>query len=304
MGSVSHSEVDSYLLCRRKHYYGYTLGLERVNTSDSLATGSLGHKVLEAFYKKILEAGDTLELQKNAWDVGLAAALATYEQAVKEGYESPDNRHDFLEVLFNETYGYFATEPYVGHDLICAVEMKFSLEYDEVNESRYPFVVDLIVKTKAGDFVVVDHKFVYDFYTIDASLLQPQIPKYIGALRGLNYAIAYGQYNMVRTRKIKAPTVDQMHQTLDVKPNTTRVVRTFQEQLEVATEVQALKELSVEEQEKRAWRVANKMICQSCSFKDLCISDLIGGNSKLLMKTEYKKRERKEFVVSEEAEAS
>ena len=87
-----------------------------------------------------------------------------------------------------------------------------------------------------------------------------------------------------------------------LKPNNTRIVTTFMEQLGVAAEIQALKELPLETQEKRAYRTANKMICQSCSFRDLCSTELMGGNVELMKKTEYKIRERKEFSLPTEME--
>jgi hypothetical protein len=83
-----------------------------------------------------------------------------------------------------------------------------------------------------------------------------------------------------------------------IKPNTDRVLNTFMEQLGVAAEIQALKELSLEEQDKRAYRTANKMVCQSCSFKDICSTELIGGNTELMLKTEYKIRERRQIGVT------
>lgn len=316
MPSVSHSEVDSYLLCRRKHYYGYTLSLERISSSDSLAVGSAGHKILQAFYDVILAAGETAKEQKLAWDEAMSAALAKYHELVKEGFKEPDpegRKAQLYDILFHPVWGYFvANEPYVGVDTILAVEQEFSLEYDTETQAQYPFVVDLIVR-KGKDIVVVDHKFTYDFYTMEASDLQPQIPKYIGALRGLGYQVAYGQYNMLRTRRITGtkdkktgtypgPTADQMQDVLTLKPSPTRVARTFTEQMGVAAEIQARKELSVEEQERTAFRVANKMVCQSCSFRDLCEAELSGGNTSLMLKAEYKTRERKQFTVSEDAE--
>jgi hypothetical protein len=80
MPSVSHSEVDSYLLCRRKHYYGYGLSLQRVKESSSLATGVAGHKILEAFYRAILNAGHTVEEQQAAFDEGVQAAFQAYDE--------------------------------------------------------------------------------------------------------------------------------------------------------------------------------------------------------------------------------
>jgi hypothetical protein len=303
MPSVSHSEVDSYLLCRRKHYYGYGLSLQRVRESDSLATGVTGHKILEAFYRAIMENGMTADEQKAAFYKGIDAALNAYEAAVEEGYTDGDRRAKLRDILFSSTYGYFTHEFFVNNGWrILAVEAEFNLQYDDETEAQYPFVVDMIVQDPDGAYVVIDHKFVYDFYTPEATDLQPQIPKYIGALRALGHEVSYGGYNMLRTRKIKEPTPESNNYFMILKPNPTRITTTFMEQLGVAAEIQALKELPLEDQEKRAYRTANKMICQSCSFRDLCSTELMGGNVELMKKTEYKIRERKEFSLPTEME--
>jgi CRISPR/Cas system-associated exonuclease Cas4 (RecB family) len=299
MPSVSHSEVDSYLLCRRKHYYGYGLSLERISTSHSLATGTAGHRVLEGFYKYVMDNGTDAATQSEAFDQGVVLAEHLFQEIVEEGYEDAPNRASLHDMLFHEEWGYFANEFIVRNGWkVLAVEKEFSLVYDDETNSSYPFVVDMIVEDKNGDIVVIDHKFVYDFYTPSQTDLQPQIPKYIGALRAMDYAVAYGAYNMVRTRKLKTPTADSMQYFMMLKPNTDRVLNTFMEQLGVAAEIQALKELTIEEQNKRAYRTANKMVCQSCSFRDICSTELIGGNTELMLKTEYKIRERRVIGVS------
>lgn len=291
MPSVSHSEVDSYLLCRRKHYYGYTLSLQRVKESSSLAMGTAGHTVLETFYSEILDG--------KSFDNSLKLAEAKANDLRKE-VEIPSNRANLFDTLFNI---YFPNEPLVKEGWeILGVEKQFNLEYDPENNLQYPFVVDLIVRNPEGKTIVVDHKFVYDFYTYEASIMQPQIPKYIGALRALNYKIDYGAYNMIRTRKLKEADVSSMVQWLDVKPEPVRVQQVFKEQIAVANEIQQIKALDEQQQSEIAYRVANKMVCQSCSFLDICRTELSGGNSKLMIQTEYKIRERKEIAISEEAE--
>lgn len=297
MPSVSHSEVDSYLLCRRKHYYGYGLSLERVTQSNSLATGTAGHTILETFYQYLLDLDDSAEGQLKNFEAGIAVARDAYEEIVREGYENAANRARLEDTLFHPEYGYFANEFMVRNGWqILAVEKEFNLLYDEKNESTYPFVVDMIVKDPDGKIVVIDHKFVYDFYTPEQTDLQPQIPKYIGALRAMEYDVAYGAYNMLRTRKVKTPTADGNNYFMILKPNAERILNTFMEQIAVAAEIQALKELSLEDQNKVAYRTANKMVCQSCSFRDICSTELVGGNVELMKKTEYKLRERREFT--------
>lgn len=291
MPSVSHSEVDSYLLCRRKHYYGYIKSLQRVRESSALAMGSAGHKVLEVFYDNILKG--------HSFAIALDDARATADELRKE-VEIPANRANIFDTLFDI---YFPNEPLVNEGWeILAVEKQFNLEYDEALKLQYPFVVDIIAKSPEGKVVVIDHKFVYDFYTYEASIMQPQIPKYIGALRALNYKVDYGAYNMIRTRKLKEPDAASMIQWLDVKPEAQRVKQVFTEQIAVAGEIQSIKELPEDVQDVRAYRVANKMVCQSCSFLDICRTELSGGNSKLMIQTEYKIRERKTIEVSEEVE--
>jgi hypothetical protein len=303
MPSVSHSEVDSYLLCRRKHYYGYGLSLQRVRESDSLATGVAGHATLEAFYRTIIDNGITVEEQQAAFDKALDAAAKKYDELKADGFQEANRRASLYEILFHSDYGYFNNEFFVKNGWrVLAVEAEYNLQYDDETKATYPFVVDMIVQDPEGNYVVIDHKFVYDFYTPEATDLQPQIPKYIGALRALGHEIAYGGYNMLRTRTLKERTPESNNYFMILKPNATRITTTFMEQLGVAAEIQALKELPLENQEKRAYRTANKMICQSCSFRDLCSTELMGGNVELMKKTEYKIRERKEFSLPSEME--
>jgi hypothetical protein len=262
--------------------------------------GTAGHKVLEVFYAALLEAGKTNALQRAAMPQAIAAAVEIIGQ-LRQEVDVPANRANIFDTL-EELY--FPNEPLVMEGwTIQAVEKQFNLEYDPDTKAQYPFVVDIIALSPEGKTVVIDHKFVYDFYTYEASIMQPQIPKYIGALRALNYKIDHGAYNMIRTRKLKEPDLTSMIQWLDVKPEAQRVKQVFVEQISVAGEIQSVKALSPEEQDAKAYRVANKMVCQSCSFIDICRTELSGGNSKLMIATEYKIRERKEFQVSEEIES-
>lgn len=292
MPSVSYSETSSYLLCHRKHYYGYTQGLQRVTTSSSLALGSAGHRILQAFYQTILDASqDDRKRQLAAFDTAAEAALAEYELIVTEGFEDDDRKKPLTEIIAT----YLENEPFVLKGwLILAVEREFVLEYGP--DKRFPFVIDLIANDPDGKTVVVDHKFVYDFYTYNDAALQPQIPLYIGGLRALDYKIDYGAYNMLRNRKIKVSTVENSMAYLDLKPNGERVQRTFLEQIDTADEIMALKALGEAEVDIKMHRVANKMVCQSCSFRDLCTTELVGGNTKLMVATEYKIRVRKIFA--------
>lgn len=304
--SVSYSETSSYLLCQRKWEYGYGRSLQRITESESLMLGSAGHRVLQAFYQHILDQGDDRKDQQKGFDAALSKARAEAQAIYKEGFKDSDKKASLEEIIFDF---YFSDEPLVKKGwTILAVEKDFVLDTvvdDETGETvRTPFVIDLIARDPDGKIVVIDHKFVYDFYTYQDAALQPQIPLYIGGLRGLGFKIDYGAYNMLRNRKIKAPTFAQRWGWLELKPNSVRVQRTFMEQLDTARELIGLQLLSPEERDLKMHRVANKMVCQSCSFKDICTTELTGGNAELMMRTEYKIRERRSFdtetVVAED----
>lgn len=341
--SVSYSETSSYLLCKRKWEYGYGRSLKRVTESLSLQLGSAGHKVLEAFYRSILSEGDGRAVQSTeaAWEWALAAAEVAYAKEVAGGYVDADNKAPLREIIFdfylNKETG---IEPFVTKGwTILAVEYEAVLDtyLEDGSIVRTPVVIDLIVRDPDGKIVVVDHKFLQDFYDYRAASLQPQIPLYIAVLRGKKFKVDYGYYNMLRARKISGTklnkaemqealteagvefdpkalvsvleelctsngiktktgaTPDQRWAMLELKPNGQRVARQFMEQINTAQEIIELSDLPEEERDIKMHRVANKMVCQSCSFYDLCTLELTGGNVPLLLKTEFVIRERKSF---------
>lgn len=312
MPSVSHSEVESYLRCKRAWYYSYIEGIEPIGTASNLVLGTAVHKLLETYYNVILAAGDVWKDQVRAMPKALRAAQEAYDQMIREGYEdSSEKRNTLHDLMFNF---YFPNEPFMKAGWrILAVEKEFKLEYDSELQLHFPFVVDLIALDPDGKTVVIDHKTTWDFYNEEDTDFMTQIPKYIGALRALNYRIDYGYYNEIRTRKIKGtknkdgsypgPQVDQVLNHLELKPNGVRVANTFKDQMTISRELQRLKSLPKEEVFEICYVTTAKMISRSCSFKSLELAELNGRNIKLLLRSEYKPRERRVFnEVSEEAE--
>src|SRR5690242_8859669 len=67
---ISHSEVDSFVQCERKHAYAHIQKLQPKARSEGISRGNAGHKVLEVWAKGLI-AGDEDALEK-----GLAAAAS------------------------------------------------------------------------------------------------------------------------------------------------------------------------------------------------------------------------------------
>ncbi len=343
-GYVSHSEVETFLTCRRLHWYSYGRRLQPKRKHAALGFGTAGHAVLDTFYSEIIRlGGKSRQKQRRAFDAALDAAIDKYNELAFVEEEGQANLGD---MLFDY---YFPNEPFVREGyLIESTEVERDLEIDD--GLGFKFVIDLVVVDPTGKRAVVDHKFKGRFDSADTVTLLPQVSKYIGALRGEGMAVHYGIYNEIKTAKIRGakknkgqlvdmltrhyieghelpsiltsveelaelkkltvdkltelatdekldlyagPTVDQAMMVLKLKPNGTQIVNTFTEQIAVSEEIIARRELSVDEQEATAYRVFNPMVCGGCQFKLLCESDLTGGNSKLILATEYEEKPRR-----------
>lgn len=271
---MSHSEVDSFNSCERKHFYAFADGgLQSKSLSDALTRGIIGHKVLEIFFKN-LKAG-------SSYDV---AAKAAKDWITLESIKPNANLAMIADVmrLVDVFLDYWRSRILSWN--IVHVEDEFWLNVSD--RIRFPFKPDLIIKEE-GILTVVDYKFVYDFYNDATVNILGQIPKYVGALRAIGIPIKKGLYAQLRHRKMKdmsAPNIMRMDQ---VPLGNIRVMRTFKEQIATTERIAAYKELTLEEWSDRAIRVANNMVCKSCSFRDLCIAELNGSDGKLMRRVDF-----------------
>src|SRR5690349_9480437 len=64
MAIVSHSEVETYLLCTRRHMYAFGDKIQKKVLSESLRRGIDGHYLMELFFKAFKQSG--------SWDKALA----------------------------------------------------------------------------------------------------------------------------------------------------------------------------------------------------------------------------------------
>lgn len=280
---VSHSEAETFLSCRRKHFYGYLKGLRPNVTATALSRGSFLHECLEHYYNTVLAAGSTSKKQRAAHKAGVAAALAHYKDRTEGKGEHFDDtpatgRRSVYEALFEF---YFPNESIVRAGwIVQAVELKIALEIELDDDTiyQYPFVVDLIALDPSGKTVVIDHKFVYDFYSADDTDLFSQLPKYLGALRAGELPADYAAYNMIRNRSKKGAQIEDVVRFLPVKPSTHQVEDVIMEQVAVATDIIGLRAEGIETAEHVAYRSASAITCRSCDFSDICRTQRVGGD--------------------------
>lgn len=303
VATVSHSEVESWLLCERRHYYGYGLELQRRRESDSLTRGILGHAMMEHYLSQFIVGAPAVADTTALSTLDLSPVVASSPQAISTAswlieQMTPENV-TLIKELAELFAAFLEVDPLKDFEIL-AVEKEFVIELtDEVSMG---FVVDFIARDPQGKIVVGDNKFVYDFLLDDNIDILPQIPKYMAALRAMNLPVDYAMYLMFRYRNKKNAVPSDKVRMREFEVSDARIIRTITEQVETAEEILERKRLPLEVQSHKAKRVANNMVCRSCSFKRLCIAELHGHNAQLIADTEYMKRERKTFDTEIEAE--
>lgn len=276
----SHSEVESYLMCRRRWYYSYAVQIQAQRTSDSLARGNVGHEILSMYYGA----------RKNGHDHEEAGELALENfSTIANQYEvfDPDklwNDLSWLLLWYLEKY---------QDDKFKVIETEILHEVQITEDYIMPIKIDLILEVPGRGIIIRDWKFTQDFYTVDKVDMSPQLVKYFAAAKELGIHADVLEYDQIRTRAFKNnPDPMERFVRTPVPLSADRAVRTMEEQFRVSREIAELRRLPIEEIDRRA--VRNTYACMICPFVDLCSSDLNGGkDSQLLIESFYEKRKRR-----------
>lgn len=291
--TISHSEVDQFLSCERKHYYafGYPVsedrrGLEPVKFGDGLYRGLIGHAALEAYYKHLIPYSRFTDGPTDAQFE--AARLTAINSVVVEMQSNPEQATLLMElmVILNAYFRYWREED--KNYIFLAVEEKFRTTIDEYID--FPFTPDLIRQNrKTGCVEVVDHKFLANPYSPDAIAISPQLPKYVLNLRSLGYIIDDAVYDIIIHRVPAKKSYDPIISCKRISLHVTdkRIEQTMKEQNSVVRSIARYKSMPIEQWEQSVRRSASSFNCQHCSFLGLCISDLNGEDTEVAVKYNY-----------------
>jgi len=267
--------------------------LTGVIISEAAYRGICVHAGLSAYYTAL----------KNNKDFGDACSdgFTEAENAGKEMETYEKSKMDAeVELLLAEYFDYWC-------DVDSQIEVlatEYKVRVPVGNGNVITVVVDLIKREPNVGIVAVDHKTTYDFFNPEAVDLNPQLVKYMAALRMERIPVARLEYNEIRYRDTKENLADPGKRFLRTpfKPTNTRIKTTMKEHFIAADRIIELRDMGLDDWENSITRVANKMVCQSCSFKDICINDLNGWGRDNLLLHDYKIRESVEVDVMKEIE--
>lgn len=272
MIKISNSEVGTYLVCERRHYYAHGLNLMPKRYGTSLTRGIIGHEALEMYYKAIIAGEKPLDAEHHAQQV-----------IVKHIQEGGDIMMlGPLSTLLQQ----YIQEHQVDSFRPLAVEEVMSMPLGETVDYGMKFDVLAEMKTGqyAGEIVLVDHKFVYNFWDQDALMLNAQAPKYIATLRANDIPVKRMMVNQLRWREVKSnPERFRREWLTPVAAETKRVLT---EQHEASLQIIDHK-ADLKVYGEKALRTMNNMTCKNCSFAMLCRVELIGQDPTLLIQTDF-----------------
>lgn len=277
MRRISNSEVSTWLTCRRRYYYEFDLNLEPNRQGAALGRGVMLHDVLALYYER-LKAGCShttavadarARLQTYMANAGFAVDTVMEVDRLLQGYWNYYQGDPDWEILEVET----------GYDLPLTDDYQYALR------------LDLLVRSRStGHTILVDHKTAYDFWSEDDLDLNPQFPKYIGALRLNGIHVDKALLNQIRTRKLKNPGPEDLFRRTVYKPSVAKVREAIREQVISSQDIVRHRMLPLEVRRDQSPRSLNKMVCRNCDVKPLCMSEFDGGDIKHMVANDYKQR--------------
>ena len=285
---VSHSEVDYFVQCPRKHYYAYIKNIRRRSSSIALHRGNVGHELVEKFFHALMAGEINVEDRKDY-------LTNTANQMFVEGKTDAES----FSILRKQIDAFAFAYPFADWKIL-GVEKRL---VTKVSDTLYfPFIVDLILRDPDNNIVVVDHKFTKDFYKPWNLDINPQIPKYIAALREEGKPADIGCYSIFRTGFGQNAGPESIYKLQPIETSEKRIKNTWREQYDVSRMIQDIKVIYRDDPEyvdRTSYRIANNMVCNSCPFQRICVADLNGWATGPLLKTEYEVKTEEEFVYDE-----
>ena len=268
---ISQSEVDAFLTCERKHYYAFgrkhsegavNPGLQRIQHSDNLQRGTIGHSVIEEYYTRI-KAGMSRDIAfRQARDLHISRMAAAGNGLVE---------------LYKQTLQIFVNyhEHYVAEDYEPLV-LEHEFQVKIADNLVLPFKPDAVFKKKStGKYTVVDHKFLWRFYADRVFPILPQMLRYSKALQVMGYPVNETMYNMLSTdTRAKPENRFKRHTTNIEQPNIVRKMNRYWFELTgTMQKIQSIKDREIEQPgswELGAIRNASSFSCSNCPFLELC----------------------------------
>lgn len=261
---VSNTEVSTFNLCRRKHYYQFILSKEPQLAPLALYRGIIGHLAWEHYYRH----GCSVAAGQEILDMEIMSLIKMHPG---------EGKH--LEALMQlGTLLNMYNQYYSGDEPFEIVELEEKHSVPIADDLAYGLRLDMLVRFTRGpyrgDLVIVDNKFLYNFKTDIEIEMDSQLPKYIKTLQLEGHTISKGMFNQIRYRSLKnfeERPGDVFRRTPPITPSSVKMDNIWSEQIRTAQEIHMIK---MKDTGEKAVRTLSPIACRACSYQGICHKEL------------------------------
>lgn len=272
---ISNSEVRSFQSCQRRHFYSFVERLApKMGYSVAITRGVVGHDALAEYYTRKQEGFSKEEC--------LVAALLV----VDNNYEKfPDMWNEFkqLKNVITRYVEYYWDEAWVPVE----IERQHEAFLDNKTGLSYGMRLDLLASV-SGSLVLIDHKFVYNFFTDKELAMSAQLQKYLYTLNRNGIPVKTVVVNQIRYRELKNPDSSMIFKRSYVHSTEYERTRVMDQHKKTALKIQDMKLMDKDKHFMLTEMSLDKHTCGSCTFQPLCKDYLQGNDSSKTKEILYK----------------
>lgn len=200
---ISGSEVKSFQSCEKKWWYEYYLKVIPKKLSDGLFKGIAGHDALSAYYRAIMN-GKSLDEARMLMNLRISEEYAKNTMLMMEGLVHPRIMAERVKLIakisqiLDAYLDEYAEQDFVNYEVV-------EVEHMHVSDNFMAMRLDLLLRLRAtGKLVLMDHKFVGEFYGEAQLIANSQLPLYMRVvIGGREEEVSHGILNEVKTRTAK-----------------------------------------------------------------------------------------------------
>lgn len=279
---ISGSEISTWQSCQMKWFFQFKLGRQPIKLSDALFIGTVGHEALSTYYTLLKDGVDWSNAVESMTDFVVREMAKNNEQR-KSGFITGTMASE-RQVLIMKLAGILenyaelmAEKDAINYEVV-------EVEAMHVSKGFFAMRLDLLLRERSTqDLILMDHKFLRDFYQQKQLSMNSQIVRYIKVVGGdREEKVSKGILNMLRTRDDAV----EKFQRVVVPYDETVATRRMADQLEVSKQVREAWAKSNRECLNTLIRTLSDYTCKFCPFAEVCMMALAGREDD--MKAELK----------------
>lgn len=275
---ISGSEVSTWQTCEMKWFFQFKLGRQPIKLSDALFVGTMGHEALSTYYTLLKDGVDWENAAESMTDF-VVREMAKNNEHRKTGFITSAMASDRNLLIMKlagilEEYREIAHQDSVNYEVV-------EVEHMHVSNGFFAMRLDVLLRERStNDLVLMDHKFIRNFYQAKQLAMNSQMPRYMKVVIGdREEKVKKGYLNMLRTHEDAVQRFDRA--VIPYDENT--ATRRLQDQLKVSRKIRAAWGMSNADCLNELTRTFSDYTCKFCPFTEPCMLALAGRKDEMKM---------------------